>query len=119
MWYSSATPEFFVSAAQAANLGARRWSVPISKDDYEAGLDPKAREVLEFLRANPNPDRGYTVMDVYAGIYSEEEKSAHLRDSGGVGQVFREIQRWVDELREQGHVKSKIVSATLFYTASE
>ncbi len=39
----------------------------ISKDDYEAGLDPKAREILEFLRANPS-DKGYTVMDVYASI---------------------------------------------------
>ena len=90
----------------------------ISKDDYEAGLDPKAREILEFLRANPS-DKGYTVMEVYASIYSDEEKSAHLRGSGGVGERFREIQRWLDEFREQGYVKSKIVSATIFYTASE
>jgi DNA-binding transcriptional ArsR family regulator len=92
--------------------------VPISKDDYEAGLDPKAREILEFLRANPS-DKGYTVMEVYASIYSEEEKSAHLRGSGGVGERFKEIQRWLDEFREQGYVKSKIVSATPFYSASE
>jgi len=92
--------------------------VPISKDDYEAGLDPKAREILEFLRANPS-DKGYTVMEVYASIYSEEEKSAHLRGSGGVGEKFKEIQRWLDEFREQGYVKSKIVSATPFYSASE
>ncbi len=90
----------------------------ISKDDYEAGLDPKAREILEFLRANP-ADKGHTVMDVYAGIYSEEEKSAHLRASGGIGERFREIQRWLDGFREQGYVKSKIVSATIFYSASE
>ncbi len=90
----------------------------ISKDDYEAGLDPKAREMLDFLRANPS-DKGYTVMEVYASIYSEEEKSAHLRDSGGVGERFREIQRWLDEFREQGYVKSKIVSASVFYSASE
>jgi len=93
--------------------------VTISKDDYEAGLDPKAREILEFLRANPNPDKGYTVMEVYAGIYSEEEKSAHLRASGGIREMFQGIQRWLDEFREQGYVKSKIVSATIFYTASE
>ncbi len=90
----------------------------ISKDDYEAGLDPKAREVLDFLRANPS-DKGHTVMEVYASIYSEEEKRAHLRDSGGVGERFREIQRWLDEFREQGYVKSKIVSASVFYSASE
>ena len=90
----------------------------ISKDDYEAGLDPKAREILEFLRANP-ADKGYEVMDIYAGIYSEEEKSAHLRGSGGVGERFREIQRWLDEFREQGYVKFKIVSAHPFYSASE
>ncbi len=90
----------------------------ISKDDYEAGLDPKAREILEFLRANP-ADKGYEVMDIYAGIYSEEEKSAHLRASGGVGERFREIQRWLDEFREQGYVKFKIVSAHPFYSASE
>jgi len=92
--------------------------VPPSKEDYEAGLDPKAREILEFLRANP-ADKGYTVMELYANTYSDEEKSTHLRDSGGVGQVFREIQRWLDEFREHGYVKSKIVSATLFYSASE
>ncbi len=90
----------------------------ISKDDYEAGLDPKARDMLEFLRANP-VDKGYTVMDVYASIYSDEEKSAHLRASGGIGERFREIQRWLNEFHEQGYVKSKIVSATIFYTASE
>ena len=90
----------------------------ISKDDYEAGLDPKAREILEFLRANP-ADKGYEVMDIYAGIYSEEEKSAHLRASGGLGERFREIQRWLDEFREQGYVKFKIVSAHPFYSASE
>ena len=92
--------------------------MPISKDEYEAGLDPKAREILEFLRANPS-DKGYTVMEIYAGTYSEGEKSAHLRGSGGVREVFKEIQRWLDEFREQGYVKSKIVSATLFYSASE
>ncbi len=92
--------------------------MPISKDDYEAGLDPKAREMLDFLRANPS-DKGYTVMDVYASIYSDEEKSAHLRASGGIGERFREIQRWLNEFREQGYVKSKIVSATIFYSASE
>ena len=92
--------------------------MPTSKDDYEAGLDPKAREILEFLSANP-ADKGYTVMEIYASIYSEEERSAHLRDSGGVGQMFREIQRWLDEFREKGYVKSKIVSATIFYSASE
>jgi hypothetical protein len=118
VWYSSTTLEFFVSAAQATNLGAGRWSMSTLKDDYEAGLDPKAREVLEFLRANP-ADKGHTVMDVYAGIYSEEEKSAHLRGSGGVGERFREIQRWLDEFREKEYVKSKIVSATIFYSASE
>ena len=91
--------------------------MPISKDDYEAGLDPKAREILEFLRGNR--DKGCTVMEVYAGIYSEEEKSAHLRDSGGVGERFREIQRWLDEFREHGYVKFKIVSAHPFYSASE
>jgi len=58
-------------------------------------------------------------MEIYASIYSEEEKSAHLRGSGGVGEVFREIQRWLDEFREKGYVKSKIVSATIFYSASE
>ena len=92
--------------------------MPVSKEDYEAGLDPKAREILEFLRANPS-DKGYTVMEVYASIYSDEEKSAHLRGAGGVGERFKEIQRWIDELREQGLVKSKIVSATPFYSASE
>ncbi len=90
----------------------------ISKDDYEAGLDPKAREVLEFLRANPL-DKGYEVMEIYSSIYSEEEKSAHLRGSGGVGERFREIQRWLDEFREKEYVKSKIVSAAIFYSASE
>lgn len=89
----------------------------ISKDDYEAGLDPKAREILELLRANA--DKGYEVMDIYTGIYSEEEKSAHLRGSGGVGERFREIQRWLDEFREHGYVKFKIVSAHPFYSASE
>ncbi len=92
--------------------------MPISKDDYEAGLDPKAREILEFLRANPS-DKGYTVMEVYASIYSEEEKTAHLRAEGGVGERFKEIQRWLNESHEQGYVKSKIVSATIFYSASE
>ncbi len=90
----------------------------ISKDDYEAGLNPKAREMLDFLRANPS-DKGHTVMDVYASIYSDEDKSAHLRASGGIGERFREIQRWLDEFRERGDVKSKIVSATIFYSASE
>jgi len=92
--------------------------VAISKDDYEAGLDPKAREVLEFLRANPS-DKGYEVMEIYSSIYSEEEKSAHLRGSGGVRETFQEIQRWLDEFREHGYVKLKIISATPFYSASE
>jgi len=92
--------------------------VSVSKEDYEAGLDPKAREILEFLRANPS-DKGYTVMEVYASIYSDEEKGAHLRGSGGVGERFKEIQGWLDEFRKQGYVKFKIVSATPFYSASE
>ena len=86
-----------------------------SNEDYETGLDPKARETLELLRSNPGKE--YTVMELYGSIYSEEEKSAHLHGSGGVREVFQEIQRWLNEFCELGHVKARRVSASFFYKA--
>jgi hypothetical protein len=88
-----------------------------SKDDYEAGLDPKAREVLQLLRANPGKD--FTVMDIYGSIYSDEEKSQHTKGDGGLQEMFKRIQGWLNEFCEQGYVKSKRVATSFFYTVSE
>ena len=85
--------------------------------DYEDSLDPRARAIIEFLR--DNTEKGQTVMDIYGGIYSEDEKSAHLRESAGVKEVFQEIQRWLDEFRQQGHVKSKMVSTSILFSLVE
>ncbi len=88
-----------------------------SNDDYEASLDEKQRKALELLRANP--DKPHTVMDIYGFVYTEEEKNAHRASSGGSIESFREIQRWLDEFREKGHVTSKIISAGVYYLASK
>jgi len=84
-------------------------------EDNLAGLDPRGRQILEFLRANV--DKGNSVMDIYGGTYSEEEKNAHLKDSGGPREAFREVQRHLDELRGQGQVTLKIVGANILYSA--
>jgi hypothetical protein len=86
-------------------------------DDTEAGLDPKAKEILEFLRANPG--KTYTVMDLYGYVYSEAEKSAHRDVAGGAGETFRQIQGWINEFCELGHVRSKRIAASIFYTVDE
>lgn len=87
-----------------------------SGDDYEAGLEPKAREVLEFLRASPGKE--FTVMEIYGGVYSEEEKRQHTKGDGGLQDAFREIQRWLNEFCERGYARSKRVATSFFYTAS-
>jgi hypothetical protein len=88
----------------------------MSNDEQEAGPDPKAGQVLEFLRANP--DKRYTVMDIYGYVYTEEEKNAH-REAGGAGGVFRDIQQWLNEFRDQGFIRTKLISASIFYTAGD
>jgi hypothetical protein len=89
--------------------------MPAANEDYKAGLELKAREVLEFLYATP--DKGYTVMELYSSIYNDEEKSAHTQSPGGIRENFQEIQGWINEFCELGHVKKKIVSASIFFSA--
>ena len=85
-------------------------------EDNLDGLDLRSRQILEFLRANV--DKGNSVMDIYTGTYSEEEKNAHLKDSGGPGEAFREVQRHLDELRGQGQVTLKIMGSAILYNAT-
>ena len=91
--------------------------MPAASEDYKAGLEPKAREVLEFLYATP--DKGYTVMELYSSLYNEEEKSAHGKNPGGIREIFQEMQGWINGFCELGHVKKKIVSASIFFSADE
>ena len=84
-----------------------------SKDD----LEPKTKEILELLRGNPAKE--FTVMEIYASIYSQAEKDIHTKGDGGLQAVFKEIQQRLNELCEQGYVKSKRVATSFFYTASE
>jgi len=85
-----------------------------SKDDYESGLDPKAKAILDLLRANPA--KAYTVMDIHGAVYTESEKSAHL--ATGLKEVFGQIQSWLNEFSERGYVKLKRVAASFYYTAA-
>ena len=85
-------------------------------DDNPAGLDPRSQQILKYLRANV--DKGNSVMDIYVGTYSEEEQNAHLKDSGGPREAFREVQRHLDELRAQGQVTLKIVGSNILYNAA-
>ncbi len=85
----------------------------MAADDYLAGLDPQGRKYLEFLRTAP--DKGYTVMEIYAGIFSEEERSAHSQEPGGFREKFSEIQGYIDGFCEAGQATKKIVSAAIFY----
>lgn len=87
-----------------------------STDSNEAGLDPRAQRTLEILRGSPG--KGFTVMDIYGSLYTEEEKAAHLQGPGGVRVVFQEIQGWLNEFVKQGHVTLKMVSASIFFTAT-
>jgi hypothetical protein len=89
----------------------------VSKEEYKAGLEPKAREVLEFLEATPS--KGYTLMDVYGNIFSEEEKTAHLQSEGGIKLIFNEMQGWIDDFRQQGYVTSKVVALSILFSAVE
>lgn len=84
-------------------------------DDNPAGLDPKSKQILEFLRNHV--EKSNSVMDIYVGTYSEEEQNAHLKDSGGPKEAFREIQRHLDELRGQGQVALKIMGSNILYNA--
>lgn len=84
-----------------------------SKDD----LEPKTKEILEFLRANPAKE--FTVMEIYASVYSQAEKELHTKGDGGLQAVFKEIQQRLNELCEQGYVKSKRIATSFFYSAVE
>ena len=84
-----------------------------SKDD----LEPKTKEILEFLRANPAKE--FTVMEIYASVYSQAEKELHTKGDGGLQAVFKEIQQRLNELCEQGYVKSKRIATSFFYSAGE
>jgi hypothetical protein len=88
--------------------------VSASTGDYESGLDPKAKEILDLLRANPA--KSYTVMDLYGAVYAESEKSAHL--ATGLKEVFGQIQGWLNEFSERGYVKLKRIAASFYYTAA-
>lgn len=85
-----------------------------STGDYESGLDPKAKAILDLLRSNPA--KSYTVMDLHGAVYSESEKSAHL--AAGLREVFGQIQGWLNEFSERGYVKSKRISTSFYYTAA-
>jgi DNA-binding transcriptional ArsR family regulator len=87
--------------------------VSASTGDYESGLDPKAKAILDLLRANPA--KSYTVMDLYGALYAESEKSAHL--TTGLKDVFGQIQGWLNEFKERGYVKSKVISTSFYYSA--
>ena len=91
--------------------------MPTPEEEYKGGLEPKAREVLELLRANPGKE--YTVMEIYGSVYSAEEKSKHTQGDGGLQTVFKEIQGWLNEFCERGYAKSKRVATSFFYRASE
>ena len=88
-----------------------------SKDNREEELDPKARAALELMRSNPGKE--YTVMELYGNMYSEDEKSAHLHGTGGIGERFKEIQQWLDELCQLGHVQSRRISTSFFYKVAD
>ncbi len=84
-------------------------------DDNPAGLDPKSKQILEFLRTNV--EKSNSVMDIYVGTYSQEEQDAQLKATGGPKEAFREIQRHLDELRGQGQVALKIMGSNILYNA--
>jgi hypothetical protein len=88
--------------------------VSASTGDYESSLDPKAKAILDLLRANPA--KSYTVMDLHGAVYSEAEKSAHL--TTGLKEVFGQIQGWLNEFKERGYVKSKLISTSFYYSAA-
>ena len=88
-----------------------------SSNDYESQLDPKAKEVLKLLRAHPGKD--FTVMDIYGSIYSDTEKNQRSKGDGGLQEIFREIQRWLNDFTERGYVKSKRVATSFFYRATD
>jgi hypothetical protein len=65
------------------------------------------------------PGKGYTVMDIYGALYTEEEKKAHMQAQGGAREVFSQMQKWINDFREQGYVTSKMVSTSIFFSAVE
>jgi len=86
----------------------------VSASDYESSLDPKAKAILDFLRATPA--KSYTVMDLYGAVYAEPERNAHL--STGLKDVFAQIQGWLNEFTERGYVKSKRIATSFYYSAA-